>query len=72
MKVGNSTEKAKKGNRGKRDSQLLMFNFFSRIYYKDPLQPMDQRLYEVISDVILKLLFLFVFETTVSGDDGEE
>jgi len=33
--------KAKAGNRGKRDSQLILMNFFSRVTYNDRMTPLD-------------------------------
>jgi chitin synthase len=35
-----STDK-KAGNRGKRDSQLILMNFFSRVTYNDRMSPLD-------------------------------
>ena len=29
------------GNRGKRDSQLILMNFFSRVTYNDRMTPLD-------------------------------
>ncbi|KAG8213782.1 glycosyltransferase family 2 protein [Butyriboletus roseoflavus] len=37
---GESTDK-KPGNRGKRDSQLILMNFFSRVTYNDRMTPLD-------------------------------
>ncbi len=31
----------KAGNRGKRDSQLILMNFFSRVTYNDRMSPLD-------------------------------
>ncbi len=31
----------KPGNRGKRDSQLVLMNFFSRVTYNDRMSPLD-------------------------------
>jgi chitin synthase len=31
----------KPGNRGKRDSQLILMNFFSRVTYNDRMTPLD-------------------------------
>jgi chitin synthase len=43
VKCGMPTEaKDKKpGNRGKRDSQLILMNFFSRVTYNDRMSPLD-------------------------------
>ena len=36
---------AKPGNRGKRDSQLVLMNFFSRVTYNDRMTPLDYDLF---------------------------
>jgi chitin synthase len=35
----------KPGNRGKRDSQLILMNFFSRVTYNDRMSPLDYDLF---------------------------
>ncbi|TFK44588.1 chitin synthase 1 [Crucibulum laeve] len=42
-----ATEK-KPGNRGKRDSQLILMNFFSRVTYNDRMSPLDFDLFRKI------------------------
>lgn len=44
IKIG-SGDPADTGNRGKRDSQLIMLNFFSKITYNLPLSPLELELY---------------------------
>lgn len=44
VKCGTEAEAAsekKPGNRGKRDSQLILMNFFSRVTYNDRMTPLD-------------------------------
>lgn len=43
VKTGNPGEKGerKAGNRGKRDSQMILMNFISRVNYNDPFSPLD-------------------------------
>ncbi|KAI9269020.1 chitin synthase-domain-containing protein [Phascolomyces articulosus] len=50
VKCGNPDEegKAKAGNRGKRDSQLILMNFFSRVTYNDRMTPLDYELFQKI------------------------
>ena len=36
------------GNRGKRDSQLILMNFFSRVTYNDRMTPLDFDLFRKI------------------------
>lgn len=38
----------KPGNRGKRDSQLILMNFFSRVTYNDRMCPLDFDLFRKI------------------------
>ncbi|KAF9172546.1 hypothetical protein BGX21_005428 [Mortierella sp. AD011] len=47
VKSGNEEEqdKPKAGNRGKRDSQLILMNFFSRVTYNDRMTPLDYELF---------------------------
>ncbi|KAI9030771.1 chitin synthase-domain-containing protein [Phycomyces nitens] len=40
--------KGKAGNRGKRDSQLILMNFFSRVTYNDRMTPLDYELFQKI------------------------
>ncbi|KAJ2051670.1 hypothetical protein H4S04_001837 [Coemansia sp. S16] len=47
VKCGAPTEQdaAKPGNRGKRDSQMILMNFFSRVIYNDRMAPLDYDLF---------------------------
>ncbi|KAI8374422.1 chitin synthase-domain-containing protein [Radiomyces spectabilis] len=51
VKCGNPDEqgKPKAGNRGKRDSQLILMNFFSRVTYNDRMTPLDYELFQKIT-----------------------
>jgi chitin synthase len=46
IKVGLPEEQYLKGNRGKRDSQMLLLRFLSRIYYDEPMSPLELEVYE--------------------------
>lgn len=50
VKCGNPDEEGgpKPGNRGKRDSQLILMNFFSRVTYNDRMTPLDYDLFQKI------------------------
>ncbi|KAG0171061.1 hypothetical protein DFQ28_010565 [Apophysomyces sp. BC1034] len=50
IKCGNPDEqdKPKAGNRGKRDSQLILMNFFSRVTYNDRMSPLDYELFQKV------------------------
>lgn len=47
VKCGTPDEAKEKkpGNRGKRDSQMILMNFFSRITYNDRMTPLDYDLF---------------------------
>lgn len=44
IKVGNEEEKASPGNRGKRDSQLILLRFLSRCHFDDALSPLEMEI----------------------------
>jgi len=52
VKVGTPDEKRKPGNRGKRDSQLLLMRFLSRVHYQGAMSPLELELYHQIHNVI--------------------
>ncbi|KAF9914906.1 hypothetical protein BX616_007324 [Lobosporangium transversale] len=54
VKCGNEAEhdKPKAGNRGKRDSQLILMNFFSRVTYNDRMTPLDYELFRKIQHLM--------------------
>ena len=43
-----ANDKKKPGNRGKRDSQLVLMNFFSRVTYNDRMSPLDYDLFRKV------------------------
>jgi chitin synthase len=51
-KVGKPSERQKPGNRGKRDSQLILMNFLNKIHFNAPMSPMELELYHQIKNVI--------------------
>ncbi|CAO3699082.1 unnamed protein product [Rhizopus microsporus] len=52
VKVGKPTERQKPGNRGKRDSQLVLMNFLNKVHFNSPMTPMELELYHQIKNVI--------------------
>ena len=51
-KIGNGFETHKAGNRGKRDSQMILLQFLSRVHFKEPMSPLELELYYHIENVI--------------------
>ncbi|KAI8914285.1 glycosyltransferase family 2 protein [Gorgonomyces haynaldii] len=44
IKIGNHTERFRPGNRGKRDSQLILMHFLSRVHQDEPMSPLELEL----------------------------
>lgn len=52
VKVGKPTERSRPGNRGKRDSQMLMMRFLNRVHFDAPMAPAELEIYHQIKNVI--------------------
>ncbi|KAJ2687604.1 hypothetical protein H4R19_006622, partial [Coemansia spiralis] len=51
-KIGKQSEKSRPGNRGKRDSQMLLLHFLSRVHFEAPMSPLDLEIYHQMKNVI--------------------
>ncbi|CAO3686727.1 unnamed protein product [Rhizopus stolonifer] len=52
VKVGKASERAKPGNRGKRDSQMICMSFLNRVHYNSEMNPLELEIYYQINNVI--------------------
>lgn len=52
VKVGSPSERSRPGNRGKRDSQMILMRFLSKVHFNSPMTPMELELYHQIKNVI--------------------
>ncbi|KAL1957463.1 hypothetical protein VTO42DRAFT_6031 [Malbranchea cinnamomea] len=54
VKVGKESEqgRSKPGNRGKRDSQVLVLNFLNRVHHRSPMSPLELEIFHQINNVI--------------------
>lgn len=54
VKVGREKEqsKAKPGNRGKRDSQILLMSFLNRVHHRAPMNPLELEMFHQINNII--------------------
>ena len=54
VKVGKESEqsKTKPGNRGKRDSQILLMNFLNRVHHRSPMSPLELEMFHQINNII--------------------
>ncbi|KAJ1980267.1 hypothetical protein H4R35_001183 [Dimargaris xerosporica] len=70
VKCGNPDEqdKPKAGNRGKRDSQIILMNFFSRVIYNDRMTPLDYDLFRKIHHLMGVTPDLFEIVLMVDAD----
>ncbi|KAG9316830.1 chitin synthase-domain-containing protein [Chiua virens] len=52
VKVGKPSERSKPGNRGKRDSQVLLMQFLNRVHFDAPMTPLELEIYHQMRNVI--------------------
>lgn len=52
VKVGAPNERQKPGNRGKRDSQMVLMRFLNKVHFESPMTPMELEVYHQIKNVI--------------------
>ena len=52
VKVGKPTERTKPGNRGKRDSQILLMQYLNRVHFDAPMCPLELEIYHQMRNVI--------------------
>ncbi|KAF9531219.1 glycosyltransferase family 2 protein [Crepidotus variabilis] len=70
-KVGKPTERSRPGNRGKRDSQMLLMHFLNKVHFNSPMNPLELEMYHQIKNVIgvnpsfYEYLFMVDADTTV-------
>ena len=76
VKVGKESEQSrpKPGNRGKRDSQVLLMRFLNRVHHRSPMSPLELEIYHQINNVIgvdpelYEYLMMVDADTTVKED----
>ncbi|ORX48286.1 hypothetical protein DM01DRAFT_1309811 [Hesseltinella vesiculosa] len=51
-KCGRPSERQKPGNRGKRDSQLVLMRFLNKVHFNAPMAPMELEIFHQIKNVI--------------------
>lgn len=52
VKVGKPSEVARPGNRGKRDSQMVIMRFLNRVHYNLEMSPLELEMYHQIRNII--------------------
>eukprot|EP00158_Paraphelidium_tribonemae_P009453 Partr_v1_DN28871_c0_g1_i1_m33284 putative Chitin Synthase len=52
VKVGKDNETRRPGNRGKRDSQMILMRFLQKVHYDEPMSPLELEMFHQIKNVI--------------------
>ena len=52
VKCGTPDERNRPGNRGKRDSQILLMRFFNKVHFDLPMTPLELEMYHQIKNII--------------------
>ncbi|RCI04971.1 hypothetical protein CU098_008406, partial [Rhizopus stolonifer] len=68
VKCGGPNELQKPGNRGKRDSQLILMNFLNRVHYDGAMNPLQLEIYHQMKNVIGVSPDLYEFVLMVDAD----
>jgi chitin synthase len=74
VKVGKPSERSKPGNRGKRDSQVLVMRFLNSVHYDKPMSPLELEMYHQMKNVIgvepsaYEFILMVDADTEVLGD----
>ena len=76
VKVGKESEqsKSKPGNRGKRDSQILLMSFLNRVHHRSPMSPLELEMFHQINNIIgvdpelYEYMFMVDADTSVRDD----
>ena len=76
VKVGKESEqrKSKPGNRGKRDSQILLMSFLNRVHHRAPMSPLELEMFHQVNNIIgvdpelYEYLFMVDADTKVKED----
>ncbi|KAF9373092.1 hypothetical protein CPC16_002028, partial [Podila verticillata] len=52
VKVGKPSERSRPGNRGKRDSQIILMKFLNKVHFDSPMCPLELEIYHQMKNVI--------------------
>ncbi|KAG9245249.1 putative chitin synthase 8 [Calycina marina] len=52
VKIGKPSEVSRPGNRGKRDSQMVIMRFLNRVHYNTAMSPLELEMYHQIRNII--------------------
>jgi chitin synthase len=76
VKIGKPSEVSRPGNRGKRDSQMILMRFLNRVHYNLAMNPLELEMYHQIRNIIgvnptfYEYLFQIDADTVVAPDSA--
>jgi chitin synthase len=76
VKVGKPSEVSRPGNRGKRDSQMVLMRFLNRVHYNLAMSPLELEMYHQIRNIIgvnptfYEFMFQIDADTVVAPDSA--
>ena len=76
VKVGKPSEVSRPGNRGKRDSQMVVMRFLNRVHYNDLMSPLELEMHHQIRNIIgvnptfYEFILQIDADTVVAPDSG--
>ncbi|KAJ3554665.1 hypothetical protein NM688_g2995 [Phlebia brevispora] len=68
VKCGKPGEKSRPGNRGKRDSQMIVMHFLNKVHFNSPMNPLELEIYHQIKNVIGVNPTFYEYLFTVDAD----
>ncbi|EIW79950.1 glycosyltransferase family 2 protein [Coniophora puteana RWD-64-598 SS2] len=72
VKTGKPSERSRPGNRGKRDSQMVIMRFFNKVHFNTPMNPLELEMYHQIKNVIGVNPTFYEYLFTVDADTSVE
>ncbi|KAL8947589.1 MAG: hypothetical protein Q9222_006149 [Ikaeria aurantiellina] len=76
VKIGKPSEVSRPGNRGKRDSQMVIMRFLNRVHYNHPMTPLELEMHHQIRNIIgvnptfYEFMFQIDADTVVAPDSA--
>ncbi|ORX93498.1 hypothetical protein K493DRAFT_338238 [Basidiobolus meristosporus CBS 931.73] len=68
VKIGKPSERSRPGNRGKRDSQLILMQFFNKVHFNSEMSPLELEMYHQIKNVIGVDPYFYEYVLMVDAD----
>lgn len=72
VKVGRPSERSRPGNRGKRDTQILLMRYLNRVHFDAPMYPLELEIYHQMKNVIGIDPAFYEYILTIDADTSVE